>query len=88
MAQRPFEKYEDFDVAAYADYGKRMYDKEEDYRDANGKVVKSDALANRPFIGNDPRAHPVETESKEVAKSALRTGLNSFLRYGLRAALR
>jgi hypothetical protein len=33
MAQRPFVKYEEFDVADFSDYGKQRYDKKEDMRD-------------------------------------------------------
>jgi hypothetical protein len=33
MAQRPFVRYEDFDVADFSDYGKQRYDKKEDMRD-------------------------------------------------------
>jgi len=38
MAARPFVGYEHFDVANYCDYGKPMYDKEEDFRDSSGHV--------------------------------------------------
>jgi hypothetical protein len=34
MAQRPFVRYEEFDVADFSDYGKQRYDKKEDLRDA------------------------------------------------------
>jgi hypothetical protein len=51
MAARPFLRYENFDVAAFSDYGKPMYDKEEDYRDGSGRV---DMMAARgaPKLGN------------------------------------
>jgi hypothetical protein len=51
MAARPFVAYEHFDVAQFCDYGKPMYDKEEDYRDSSGHV---DQLAARgaPKLGN------------------------------------
>lgn len=39
MAQRPFMQYQNFDVAAFADYGRPKYDKHEDYRDANGQII-------------------------------------------------
>jgi hypothetical protein len=87
MAQRPFVPYNDFDVAAFADYGKPMYDKEEDYRDANGQVIPG-AAREEPKIGNDPRAHPVKTETEKIAKTGLRQGLRTFLRFGVQAALR
>ena len=51
MAARPFLPYEHFDVAAYSDYGKPMYDKEEDYRDASGHVDQM-AARGAPKIGN------------------------------------
>jgi len=83
MAARPFVPYNKFDVAAYADYGKPVYDKHEMYRDANGQLAQGANLSQEPMIGNDPRAHPVETAVKKDA----RTGISAFLRYGLRAAL-
>jgi hypothetical protein len=51
MARHPFEQYAQFDVAAYADYGKPKYDKHEDYRDASGQVDKM-AARNAPLIGS------------------------------------
>lgn len=38
MAKRPFIKYADFDVAAFADYGTDSYDKHEDSLDETGHV--------------------------------------------------
>jgi hypothetical protein len=51
MAKRPFESYDHFDVAAFADYGKPKYDKHEDARDAYGQVDKV-AARYAPTIGN------------------------------------
>jgi len=51
MASRPFVNYNQFDVAAYADYGKPKYDKKEDYRNADGQVDKL-AARNAPEMGN------------------------------------
>jgi hypothetical protein len=88
MAARPFERYEDFDVAAFADYGKQKYDKHEDYLDPNtGQIAAGAKPSQEPVLGNDPRAHPVQTESKRLAKTALRSGMNNMLRYGLRAMM-
>jgi hypothetical protein len=87
MAARPFEPYERFDVAAYADYGKPMYDKHEDFRTANGQIIPGANLSSEPLIGNDPRAHPVKTEIKRQGTSIARQGLSTLLRYGLGAAL-
>lgn len=52
MAARPFVKYDQFDVAAFSDYGKTKYDKEEDARDITGKVDR-EAARSRPMIGNN-----------------------------------
>jgi hypothetical protein len=51
LAYHPFEQYSQFNVAAFADYGKTKYDKHEDYRTANGMVNK-DAAKNAPLIGS------------------------------------
>ncbi len=88
MSQRPFAKYKDFDVAAYSDYGKQKYDKEEDFRDHNGKIIAGSDPSSEKLIGNDPRAHPVKTQTTKLAKQTARNGLKTFLRYGLKAALR
>ena len=84
MAQRPFEPYERFDVAAYADYGKPFYDKHEQFRMADGQVAPGAKLSSEPIIGNDPRAHPVERQVKREGTTVLRQGLMTFLRYGIR----
>jgi len=83
MASRPFLAYAKFDVATYSDYGKPMYDKEEQFRDANGNIVKGANLASEPMIGNDPRAHPIETQVKRQGKNIARQAIM----YGLRAAV-
>jgi hypothetical protein len=47
MARRPFVPYEDFDVAAYVDYGQLRYDKHEN--DPNrGKGMRGIGLGNQP----------------------------------------
>ena len=45
MAQRPFLPYEEFDVAAYVDYGQLRYDKHENDPNRNGKGKKMDKAA-------------------------------------------
>jgi hypothetical protein len=85
MAMRPFEKYEDFDVAAFSDYGKQKYDKREDFLDpTTGTIAQGADPSQEKMIGNDPKAHPIQTEGKKL----LRRNMRSMLRYGLRAALR
>ena len=57
MAARPFVPLERFDVAAYVEYGRPKYDKNEDARLADGSVDK--ALAKTlPTIGNKPPMEP------------------------------
>jgi hypothetical protein len=51
LAYHPFEQYNSFNVAAFADYGKPKYDKHEDYRDASGQINKM-AAKNAPELGN------------------------------------
>jgi hypothetical protein len=85
MAARPFVPYERFDVAAYADYGKPFYDKHEQFRMANGQIEPGAKLSSEPLIGNDPRAHPVETQVKKQGTRAVRQGLSTLLRYALTA---
>jgi hypothetical protein len=80
MAQRPFIAYADFDVANYSAYGKNEYDKHEQFRMANGQIAPGSDLRSEPMIGNDPRAHPVETEVKKQAPRIARMGLNYLLR--------
>ena len=47
MSARPFRAYNDFDVAAYTDYGRPKYDKREDSRDASGKPVNAGSGTSR-----------------------------------------
>ena len=84
MASRPFVQYEDFDVAAFANYGKPMYDKNEDSLAADGSHGQVAMKSEAPMIGNDPRAHPIKTQAKRQGKSLLMRAA----RYGIRAALR
>ena len=58
MAVRPFQPYEQFDVASFADYGKPKYDKNEDMRLADGSVDRM-AVRNKVEMGN-PQALAAE----------------------------
>lgn len=83
MASRPFESYKDFDVVAFSDYGKPMYDKQEDMRNLDGQIASG--RREQDFIGNDPRAHPIKTEVKRQGKSILRQGLTSLVRQSVQS---
>lgn len=41
LSQRPFMPYQQFDVAAYTDYGRQKYEKHEEERDMSGKLVNA-----------------------------------------------
>ena len=58
LAAHPFESYDHFDVAAFADYGKPKYDKHEDARDSSGQVDKM-AARMAPTIGNQAMDRPM-----------------------------
>ncbi len=79
MARRPLVAYENFDVAIFSNYGKPDYDKQEMFRDADGKIAAGTNTSNEPMIGNTPKAHPIKTEAKNVAKMGLTTGLRMGL---------
>lgn len=51
MAMRPFVPFNRFDVASYVDYGRPIYDKHEDARNADGSVNK-ELAREQPKIGN------------------------------------
>lgn len=62
MAARPFVHYTRFDVAKFSDYGKKIYDKNEDQRDyRTGKKLKG---AKKDLIGN-----PVVLAKKKYGKN-------------------
>ncbi len=84
LAMRPFVPYEQFDTGAYSSYGKNLYDKHEQFRDpTTGQIAQGANLKSEPFIGNDPRAHPVETQIKRQGPRVM----SNLFRYGLRAAM-
>ncbi len=87
MAQRPFERYTQFDVAQYVDYGRQKYDKHEDQRDANGQVDK-ELAKKEPMIGN-PAAMQANNKQQRGGMMGRQAqgGLRRMLRYGIRAAL-
>jgi len=80
MARQPFVPYDDFNVVAFSDYGKPMYDKQEDFRMANGQIAPGARTGQEPLIGNDPRAHPIKTEVKKEGASIARQALTTMMR--------
>jgi hypothetical protein len=41
MAERPFVRYEEFDIEEFTDYGKHRYDKRENQRLADGRIPRA-----------------------------------------------
>lgn len=62
MAQRPFVAYTAFDTNKFAKYGRPLYDKNEEFRNANGKFIENgreivgppEAAKNKELIGKVP----------------------------------
>ena len=75
-------------VASYADYGKPIYDKHEQFLDASGKIAEGSDLGSAPMIGNTPKAHPIQTQAKRTGSRVTRSVINRGLRYGIRALVR
>ena len=94
MAVRPFLPYNQFDVVAYSDYGRPLYDKHEDYRTASGEVDK-EAAKSAPKLGNVDvmrQARPANKQAQmgqsggmSQANYLARRGIKTFARYGVRA---
>ena len=87
MAARPFVAYKNFDWPEFSDYGKPMYDKEEDFRLSDGQIAPGANISDAPMIGNDPRAHPIKTEVKRQGKSVFRAAVTNAMRFGINAAI-
>jgi len=88
MAQRPFERYTQFDVAHYVDYGRQKYDKHEDDRDSTGQVDKQ--LAKKEQMIGNPTAMQANNKMQQrnsMGGRAMQGGLRRMLKYGIRAAL-
>jgi hypothetical protein len=84
MAARPFEPYQQFDVANYVDYGRPKYDKHEDARDSNGQVDK--ALArHEPLIGNANQMNQMQMQNQGMGGNMPRRTLRRMMRFGMRA---
>jgi len=62
MAMRPFVSYTSFDTSQFAKYGRPLYDKNEDFRTADGKFLDNgrvvdmapDSVKDKPLIGKIP----------------------------------
>ena len=86
MAMRPFENYNQFDVATYVDYGRNKYDKHEDQRGADGQVNKAMAK-NAPVIGNPSAMQSNQQQNGSGTSMVAGRVMRRMLRMGIRAAL-
>lgn len=87
MASRPFVPYSKFDVAVFSDYGRPLYDKNEDFRNARGEFIDNGRVSDKPpeavrhkeFIGQVPdqvrrRQTRMTGESSRPASNWVRGG--------------
>jgi hypothetical protein len=63
-AKQPFVQYADFNVVAFSNYGKTKYDKEEDYRNAYGRVDMA-AYKTAPVMGVNKDAQKTTADSNQ-----------------------
>lgn len=87
MAQRPFVEFAHFDADVFSSYGKPMYDKQEQFRMANGKIAPGAPVGEAPMIGNTPKAHPIKTGLKKTGGMIVQTTINQAIRIGVRAIM-
>lgn len=87
MAMRPFVQFDHFDADAFSSYGKPLYDKQEQFRLADGKIAPGADISSAPMIGNTPRAHPIKSGLKKTGGMVVQTTINQVVRYGMRAIM-
>lgn len=81
MAQRPFVAFNQFDVARFVDYGRPKYDKNEDFRGANGKIVDRQGARKQEMLGQVP-------EKKRRKKRMKNRAFRGVMNYGIRRTFR
>jgi hypothetical protein len=53
IARQPFQRYSDFDVASFSDYGKPIYDKHENQMDGSGRMASRQEPVESQYLGNE-----------------------------------
>ncbi|MBI5175533.1 MAG: hypothetical protein HY986_21795 [Candidatus Melainabacteria bacterium] len=76
LARQPFVLYQDFDAAAFADFGRPL-----------SLLVQGDAPAAAPSSGNQNKGNAVKSAFTRTGKSLGRTTVNHAIRYGIRSIL-
>ncbi len=90
MAQRPFINYNQFDVAAYADYGRPKYDKNENFRDAStGQISDNnkEAAKHQQMLGQVPEKPMKRNRGAMMGQRMAQRGVSSMVRRGVRSVL-
>lgn len=83
MAMRPFVPFNQFDIAAYVDYGRPKYDKNENFRDLNtGQVADKNAVKQQEMLGQVPQK-PMKKRRSMGNRMMQRTS-NMLVRKGIR----
>ncbi len=78
MANRPFVPYSQFDVAAFADYGRPKYDKNEDFRDPEtGELADKEGAKHQKMLGQVPEK-PMKMRGMGP-QAMMRRGIRSVL---------
>lgn len=87
MAVRPFIPYSQFDVVAFSDYGRPLYDKHEDYRTASGEVDK-EAAKHAPKLGNTDQLKPMRGQNQNSSGNSYlaNRGIKTFGKVARRSA--
>jgi hypothetical protein len=83
MAARPFVPYQQFDVAKFSDYGRPLYNKNEDQRDLNGDVIP-ELAKSKPMIGN---TDALKKQNKNKNKNKNWRQMRRMIRQGVQSAL-
>ena len=79
MAKRPFVSYNRFDVAAFANYGRPMYDKDENLRNEKGQFVDNGRVVERtPDKARDKELIGKIPEQWQRRKDAMQRRRNGF----------
>ncbi len=86
MAARPFLPYNYFDVAAYVDYGRPKYDKNEDFRDPRtGMIADQDGAKHQEMLGQVPEK-PMR-RGRGMGQRMMQQGFSSMARRGVKNVL-
>jgi hypothetical protein len=88
MSVRPFVPYSQFDVAAYVDYGRPKYDKNEDFRDSRtGQLADEEGAKKQEMLGQVPEKPMRRRKGMGMGNRMMQRGANILVRKGVRNVL-